>query len=166
MPGMVEGVVLNDIGPEVGMDGLGVIVDYMKTDASFDDWDAVADYLRQNFPDLPARSAGDWLDIAHNTHRETEDGKIIRDWDPAIVRQFENALTDDLNLWPQFMALSGLPVLTVRGAKSAILSEKTLGLMAQALPAMAQVTVDDCGHPPSLSEPNVLEAIDAHLAQA
>ena len=57
-------------------------------------------------------------------------------------------------------------MLTVHGARSNILSGKTLSRMAETLPGMAQVTVEDCGHPPSLNEANVLEALDAHLARA
>jgi len=36
--------------------------------------------------------------------------------------------------------------------------------MKKAMPAMKDVTAEDCGHPARLSEQNVLEAIDAHLA--
>ena len=57
-------------------------------------------------------------------------------------------------------------MLTGRGALSNILSGKTLRRMAETLPGMAQVTVEDCGHPPSLTEANVLEALDVHLARA
>jgi len=46
------------------------------------------------------------------------------------------------------------------------LSQSTLDAMKTAMPAMADVTAADCGHPARLSEPNVLEAIDAHLARA
>jgi len=38
--------------------------------------------------------------------------------------------------------------------------------MGDAMPAMTSLTVEDRGHPPLLSEPPVLEAIDAHLARA
>ena len=69
-------------------------------------------------------------------------------------------------MWPLFKALRRVPVLTVRGALSNILSDKTLRRMADAMPAMTQVTVEDCGHPPGLMEPKVLEALDAHLARA
>lgn len=164
MPGMIAGIVLNDIGPEVEMKGLDSIVDYMKNDTSFDEWEDVADYLRKVFPDLPARSAGDWLEIAHNTYRETGTGKIVRDWDHDIVKPFEKSLTGKVSLWPYFKALNRVPVLTVRGAKSGVLSEKTLSKMSEVMPGMSHVTVDDCGHPPGLCEPNVLEAIDGQLA--
>ena len=166
MPGMVAGVVLNDIGPEIHMSGLARIIDYLRDDTPLPDWDAVAGRLRETFPDLPARSPEDWLTIARNTYKQKPGGGLVHDWDHAIVNQFAKALGGKVGLWPLFKALKRLPVLTIRGALSNILSENTLSRMAEAMPAMRHVTVDDCGHPPSLSEANVLEAIDAHLARA
>ena len=78
--------------------------------------------------------------------------------------RFSEALGGKVSLWPLFKALERVPVLTVHGARSNILSDKTLSRMAETMPGMAQGTVEDCGHPPSLTEANVLEAIDAHLA--
>ena len=166
MPGMVAGVVLNDIGPKIDMSGLAGIIDYMRDDTPLPDWDGVVGRLRESFPDLPARSPDDWLAIARNTYRESPGGGLVHDWDHAIVNQFAKALGGKVGLWPLFKALKRVPVLTIRGALSNILSENTLSRMAEAMPAMRHVTVDDCGHPPSLSEANVLEAIDAHLARA
>ena len=93
----------------------------------------------------------------------TSDGKYVHDFDQAIVKQFEHALTQKHDLWPLFRALDRVPVLALRGALSGILSAETLRAMGEALPAMTSITVEDRGHPPLLSEPPVLEAIDAHL---
>ena len=166
MPGTVASAVLNDIGPEVDMSGLARIIDYLRDDTPLPDWDAVVERLRETFPDLPARSPGDWLTIARNTYKETPGGGLVHDWDHAIVKPVATALGGKVNLWPLFKALARVPVLTVRGARSNVLSEKTLSRMSAAMPDMAQVTVEDCGHPPSLTEANVLEALDAHLARA
>ena len=166
MPGTVAGAVLNDIGPEIDISGLAKIIDYLSDDTPLPDWDAVVGRLRETFPDLPARSPEDWLTIARNTYKDSPGGGLVHDWDHAIVRRFEKALVRKVHLWPLFGALRSVPVLVVRGALSNILSEDTLSRMAEAMPEMRHVTVDDCGHPPSLSEANVLEAIDAHLARA
>ncbi|MFQ5765538.1 MAG: alpha/beta fold hydrolase, partial [Rhodospirillales bacterium] len=165
-PTVLAGVVLNDIGPEVGQDGLAGIIAYMKDDTPLADWDAVVDHIRDAFPHLPARSPEDWLAIARNTYREAEDGRLVHDWDDAIVRQFERGLGARANLWPLFRALGRVPVLAVRGAFSTVLSAETFARMADEMPSIHQVTVDDCGHPTGLNEPHVLEAIDAHLRRA
>lgn len=165
MPGVIVSAVLNDIGPEVDLDGLAHIIDYMKDDTPYSTWDEVAGHIRAAFPDLPARTEEDWIAIAKNTYRETLDGMMVQDWDKAIVKQFKTALSGEIDLWPLFRALKKVPVLVVRGAKSEILSDETLDAMHEAMPSMKSVIVDDCGHPPSLSEPNVLDAIDEHLAR-
>lgn len=165
-PCAVASVVLNDIGPVVETQGLGVIIAYMKDDRAFADWQAVADYLRRTFPTLPARSEEDWLTIARNTHREVPGRGIVHDWDSAIVRRFGRAPARPVNMWPLFGALRRVPVLAVRGALSTVLSEDTFRRMAEFMPGLAQVVVADCGHPAGLNEPDVLDAIDALLARA
>ena len=167
-PGALASVMLNDIGPEIGMAGLGGIADYMKDDTPLTGWDAAADHVRDAyFPNLPKGTPEDWMTIAKNTYRENPEGLLVHDWDWNIVRPVEQTLAGrTIDLWPLFRALGRVPVLCVRGALSAILSEQTLSRMIEALPAMTHVTVEDCGHPPRLTEANVLEALDAHLARA
>jgi len=167
-PGVLASVVLNDIGPEIGMAGLKEIADYMKDDTPLPGWDAAAGHVRAAYlPNLPKGSPEDWMAIAQKTYRENSAGLLVHDWDWNIIRPFETARTGPkIDFWPLFRALGRVPVLCVRGALSAILSKQTLGRMIEAMPAMAHVTVEDYGHPPSLTEANVLEAIDAHLARA
>ncbi|MDA1089019.1 MAG: alpha/beta hydrolase [Proteobacteria bacterium] len=165
-PGVLASVVLNDIGPEIGSSALSAIMDYMKDDTPLPDWDTAAGHVRAAYlPNLPRGTQDDWMEIARHTYRESADGKLVHDWDYAIVKQFERAMTSRFELWPLFMALGRVPVLCIRGALSSILSQQTLALMKEAMPTMADVTAEDCGHPARLSEPNVLEAIDAHLAR-
>lgn len=166
MPGIVASAILNDIGPVVGIGGLGGIVAYMRENRAFPDLQSAADHIRAVFPDLPARSPEDWLTIARNTYREEPGRGFVRDWDNAIVNQFGQALERSITFWPLFGALRRVPVLAVRGAKSGILSQDTFDRMAEYMPSMARVIVNDCGHPAALNEPNVLEAIDAQLARA
>ena len=167
MPSALASVVLNDIGPEIGSDSLGGIVEYMKDTTPLADWDAVTDHVRAAFlPNLPNGTDEDWQRIARNTYRETAQGMFVHAFDQGIIKQFEKALTAKIGLWPLFRALGGVPVLTLRGALSGILSAETLRKMGDAMPAMTSLTVEDRGHPPLLSEPPVLEAIDAHLARA
>jgi len=165
-PGAIASVVLNDIGPEVGGAGVGNIVAYMREDRSFSDLQSVADYIRKNFPDLPARSPEDWLTIARNTYREVPGRGFVRDWDHAIVNQFSGASARNVSMWPLFGALRRVPVLAVRGKRSTVLTAETFRRMAEFMPGIAQVVVEDCGHPTALNEANVLDAIDAHLAHA
>ncbi len=165
IPSVLASVVLNDIGPEIGSSALSSIMDYMKDDTPLADWDTAAGHVRAAYlPNLPRGTQDDWMEIARHTYRENADGMLVHDWDYAIVKQFEQAMSRRFDLWPLFMALGRVPVLCVRGALSSILSQQTLDRMKEAMPAVTAVTAEDCGHPARLSEKNVLEAIDAHLA--
>lgn len=168
-PGVLESVVLNDIGPEIGSDGnqggLPEIIKYMKDDTPLPDWDAAANHVKDAYlPNLPKGTADDWMDLARSTYKETPEGTLVHDWDYDIVKPFEEAVKTKTSLWPLFMALGRVPVLCIRGALSSILSQQTLEKMQDAMPDMTHVIAEDTGHPARLSETNVLEAIDAHLA--
>ena len=56
-----------------------------------------------------------------------------------------------------------MPVLTIRGANSDILSAETLAEMARRRPDMVHVTLANRGHVPFLDEPKALAAIDDFL---
>jgi pimeloyl-ACP methyl ester carboxylesterase len=64
-----------------------------------------------------------------------------------------------------FSAMASIPLLVIRGELSDILSEVTLGVMAQVHPEMTAVTVPDVGHAPLLREPECLAAIDAMIGR-
>ena len=165
MPTAVAGAVLNDIGPEIGAEGLCTIIDYMRDDRPMADWEAATRRLRDTLPGLPARTDEDWQAIARAVFREMPDGRVCFDWDPAVVRPLLRIRGEHPDLWPQFRALRRVPLLAVRGAESKILSEATLRRMADEVPSLARLTVAGVGHPPALDEKEVLEAIDALLTQ-
>ena len=69
------------------------------------------------------------------------------------------------DLWPAFEALSGRPVLIVRGALSDLLTTETLAEMQKRTPDVQAVTIPDVGHAPTLDEPEAVMAVDQLLAQ-
>jgi pimeloyl-ACP methyl ester carboxylesterase len=165
MPAVLAGAVLNDIGPAVDLDGLGRVIAFYANQRPPSDWSAAVGHLREFLPNLPAESDAEWLRIAQNTYREGDDGILRFDWDPALIEPFRRAVAENVDLWPLFRALRGVPVLVVRGALSDVLTEKTFRRMSDEMPGLHGLTVDTVGHAPSLSEPHVLEAIDVLLAQ-
>ncbi len=166
MPGALAGVAINDVGPDIDGDGLANIIDFLNTcDQSFPSWAAAVDSLRSFFPNLPANDDEMWMKIARGTFRETDDGSIIHDWDSGLLKPLA-ASPPPSNLWPMFRSLRRLPLVVVRGALSDILSEQTLTAMSVAIPTLRAVTVAGVGHAPTLSEPEVEEAIGHALATA
>ena len=68
-------------------------------------------------------------------------------------------------LWPQFAALTHVPVLAIRGENSDILSQKTLGEMSARHPRLATFSVRGQGHAPLLRDAPTIGAIAGFLAR-
>ncbi len=163
IPTALAGVVLNDIGPEVGETGLDKILDYIGTDRPHNDWVRATDELRRTFPNLNLGSEAAWLEAAQATWRESNDGKLHFDWDVKLVETLRNGPSIP-NLWPLFHSLDNVPTIAVRGALSEVLMPETFKKMAQSREGLVQITVPEVGHVPTLREPGVLEAIEALIA--
>ncbi|MDA0664724.1 MAG: alpha/beta hydrolase [Proteobacteria bacterium] len=163
MPTVLAGVVLNDVGPEIGGAGLARIVDYIGTDRPHPDWASAARDLAVMFPHLSLESDEAWEAAARATWREGDDGILHYDWDVRIAEPIR-AGAPLPDLWGLYRSLGQLPLLAVRGALSDILSPETLSRMADAHPGLQQVTVAGVGHVPSLSEPDITDTLDAFVA--
>lgn len=165
-PGRIEGVVMNDIGPVVDPAGLKRIGAYVGQGRSYPTWVHAAKSLQSvhgaAFPDW---DLDQWLEMAKRTLVITQNGRISYDYDMGIAEPFAqpgNAAPD--NLWLAYEALSGVPMVLVRGELSDLLSEDTVTQMAVRNPAMKRVTVPRVGHAPTLDEPEARAAIDGWLS--
>ena len=163
-PELIAGVVLNDIGPVIDPAGLTRIGGKMGKDPQWPGWNAAAQALKSvNAVVHPNFTDDEWLDYAHNTCRLNDDGVVVQDYDPAIAQAFGGDQAELPDLWNVFEALKPVPALLMRGALSDLLSAETAQEMTQRLPDLELVTVPDCGHVPTLTEPVSLSAIDAFL---
>ncbi|MGX5804110.1 alpha/beta fold hydrolase [Bradyrhizobium sp. Arg314] len=166
-PAVLRAIVLNDIGPVIGAEGLAHIRSYLdrapkpKTFA-----EAVAAQRRVHGADFPTLTDADWARMVTAICRETDAG-WVPDFDPALVdtlagADFNKPLPD---LWPQFDALAALPLLVVRGANSKLLSAATLEEMRRRHPGMEAIIVEGQGHAPFLETGVLPERIAAFLGQ-
>ncbi len=162
----LAGVLLNDVGPVLGADGMARIRSYVGTDPHFESWDeaarAIAGYHADTFPDY---GIADWRVWAHRMCRE-RDGTIRFDYDMAIAEPFRLPVPEaGFDLWPAFETLHGLPSALIRGERSDVLEAETAAEMARRLPLMDYVTLPRTGHAPTLEEPDAAAAIDRLLAR-
>lgn len=165
-PGVLEAVVLNDIGPELDPKGLSRIQSYVGGTAIYDSWDEAAEGVRTvNAVAFPRHETDHefWLKFAKRTCREREDGKIVHDYDPAIAKAVKEGNAAPPDLWPLFDSLAPVPLLLIRGAITDLLSEDTVEKMEARHPDMRTVNVPDVGHAPLLTEPQAAEAITEFL---
>ena len=157
------GVALNDIGPELDPQGLEVIMGYLgrnpvwKTHAEAA---AARPTVMTGFANVPQDR---WLDEVTRLYRETQGGLEIT-YDPKLRDAILAGSTQPTpDLWPLFDAFEKLPLCTIRGANSDLLTSDTLAKMQSKRPDMIAATVPDRAHIPFLDEPESIDALKRWL---
>lgn len=164
-PGVLAGLVLNDIGPVIEPVGLARIKTYVGRTPAPDDWpDARRLMRRLHGAQFTAFNDADWDAFARATYRD-EEGRPVADYDPALAETFDGVEFDRTvpTLWDEFKSLRSIPVLTIRGENSDFLSAATLAAMATAHPRFESITVTGEGHPPVLRHASLLQHISAFI---
>ncbi len=163
-PEVLAGVVMNDIGPEIGPDGSKRLRTRSVQDRSWDGFEDAGRTLKENY-DTPTPDLGDdhWTRHARRTCKRFDDGKIRPNYDPGYGRAFRAGQTRG-SLWPAFESLKDIPVLAIRGDASDILEASGMAEMKRRKPDMQAATIPNRNHCPFLDEPEALAAIDSFLA--
>jgi len=164
-PGVIAGVVLNDIGPVIEPKGLVRIKGYigkLPQPTSFED---AATVLRRLFgAQFPALTEDDWRAFAHRTFDE-RDGQLVPNYDPRLAETLRGVDVERPlpALWNEFAALAALPVLVIRGANSDVLAPATVKAMRARHKELKTIEVPDQGHAPLLAEPALIARIAAFI---
>lgn len=165
---MIASVILNDIGPVLEPAGLARIKGYIGVMAKPRDIEEAIALLKagagRHFVGL---SPEEWRVFATTTFGDSNDDLRLR-YDPQVARTLD-ALDLDKPLpdsWHLFDALNGLPVLTIRGEHSDLLSPQTLEMMAARWPGSETMVVAGQGHAPLLADAPSISRIAAFLASA
>jgi pimeloyl-ACP methyl ester carboxylesterase len=164
-PTLVAGAVLNDIGPVIETEGLVRIKSYVgRLPAPRDFADGAAILRRFGAGRFPGFSDADWLVQAQRTWKAA-DGELVLDYDPKLsetLASFDPAQPLP-TLWPQFDALSGVPVMVIRGVNSDILSAATVAAMATRRPDLVRLDVPGQGHAPALRDEATIRTVVAFV---
>lgn len=165
-PGNIGAIVLNDIGPLIEREGLLRIVSYVGRIPLPATWAEAAELVRsmgqRQFPAVPDHM---WEELARQQYND-EAGRPAHGYDQELNRT-ASILDGPLpELWPQFKALSRVPVLVLRGENSDILNAATAARMQREHPDLAVLTVPGQGHAPLLRDAPSLRAIVTFLARA
>lgn len=164
-PGLLERVVLNDVGPFIEPAGLSRVERAMRAAAPAPDWPTMALRLAETNADVfPLFETADWERYARQLCRE-RDGEIVFDYDPGLVRVFDDFDPETFrgDLWQVYAALRRTPVMAVRGALSDLVTAATVEAMRRCHPVFDSCVVPDQGHAPVLWERSVLDRIAAFL---
>jgi pimeloyl-ACP methyl ester carboxylesterase len=165
--GLVSGIVLNDVGPEVDRAGLERIRGYAGKATAVGSWAEAIAQVRSTYGSAwPGLSDERWEKIVRLSYRANAQGTPEVDADPHISELLRNTNVAAPDLWPLWGALAKVPILAIRGAHSDILSAATLARMQREKPDLRALTVANRGHAPLLDEPGCVAAIEAFLADA
>jgi pimeloyl-ACP methyl ester carboxylesterase len=167
-PTVLRAIVLNDIGPVIEAADLAHIKDYLgKNPVPKSFAETVAALRKVHGADFPALAEDDWARMARALYRE-EAGGWVPDFDPKLVETLEGIdFSQPLpTLWPQFDELAAVPMLTIRGANSRLLSTETLAEMGTRHPGMETITVDGQGHAPLLETGDLPHSIARFFREA
>ncbi len=155
-PQRIRRLILNDVASFIPKEALDRIAtaDRRPVFASLAEAEA---HLRQRYADFGPISDADWTWMTKHSTRQEADGSYRLNFDPNLYAGFDKAPIGDVNLWPLWNQVQQ-PVLLLRGGQSGLLLRATaLGMVARG--GVDLVEFPDCGHAPSLFQPNQIAAI-------
>ena len=110
-PQRIAGIVVNDVGPELAVEGLVKIQSYINRETKVLTWDdAIADVSGLFLLSFPKYSVADWERMTRALYRETASGVPVLDFDPAIANNFKALEPKAVDLWPVFDAMPSIPL--------------------------------------------------------
>jgi pimeloyl-ACP methyl ester carboxylesterase len=165
VPARLRSLCLNDIGPDIDPRGAARVAAYASTvPERFPDLDAAVAWAIEQYPWLAGRPPEAVAEAVRWAVRRHPDGQWRLKFDPEIGRAPrpapEAGRAASRAWWAALEALR-CPVLLVRGEESDILSFETATAMEARQPRLSRVDVPAVGHAPTLTEPIVVDALDA-----
>lgn len=161
-PQAIAAAILNDVGPEVAIEGLTRIAAYTGQPVVVNNWDDATAYAKRiNEVAFPHYDDAQWADFARRLFVEDGAGVPKLAYDPDISAPIKAAGSGALvpDLWPLYRTLAQRPTLIVRGANSDLLSTAILERMLDEGDKATAVEVPGIGHAPMLDEPQAQSAI-------
>ena len=167
MPSLIGAAILNDIGPVIEQEGLLRIAGYIGKEYAPGNWEeATARVKTNNAASFPNLKDDDWSALARQFYNEKRDGRPSVGYDSNLARTFSLKDGPVPQLWPQFLALSRVPCLVLRGELSDLLSTETVAEMQRRHPNCLSYTVAGEGHAPLLRDKDSIGAIREFLGRA
>ncbi len=163
-PERLGAIVLNDIGPEIELEGMRHIQAYLDPHpAPRRRREVLAALKIVHGEAFPALTEEDWQEMVDSLYRPLDplqdsalsqdpETMLLPDFDPAIAAAVKALdLSAPLpDLWPLFDLMNEKKVMVIRGENSSLLSQKTVGKMRERHPGLEAVVADGQGHAPLL----------------
>ncbi len=153
-------VVLNDIGPEMAVEGLMRIGEYLGVTPKFATLDEAAFSLEAGMKaQFPTLGVEDWRKMAARFYRFDDGGAHLR-YDAKLREALIEGAAAGHDYWADFEALEGVPLGLVWGVNSDFLDANGVLKMQEARLDLEVARIADRGHVPFLNEPEAIALID------
>ncbi len=159
--GRIRSLVLNDIAPEISVVAVDRIKAYAGQPPAFDTVPELEAFFRSAYAPFGALTDAQWRHLCETSNRRLPDGRVTPHYDPAITQQFFREVPE-YPMWTEYYALD-IPVMTLRGAQSDLISPDTIDAMRTRGPGakglLRTEEVQGCGHAPALNVPEQWELV-------
>lgn len=164
----LQGLVLNDVGPQLDISGLMRIGAYVGQTVRFGSFQEAVEYVKTVAAGFGPHDASQWEALTRHVFVE-QDGAYVKHYDLRIAEGLNVSVDPALamllqaRLWQAYETLEA-PVLVVRGQQSDILSAEMAQLMRSRQPRTQVADIAGVGHAPTLMQPEQLGLVDDFLS--
>lgn len=163
----LDGLVLNDVGPQLDMAGLMRIAAYVGQPVRFASFQEAVQYVQTVAAGFGPHNAAQWEDLTRHVFVE-QDGVYVKHYDLRIAEGLGVSVDPGLaallqaSLWQAYETLEA-PVLVVRGQQSDILSAALAEQMRERHARTRVAEVTGVGHAPTFMQAEQVALIDRFL---
>ncbi len=155
----LTGVVLNDVGPKLEEQAIQRISDYLGTKPTWSSLEeAIKVHMQINASTFPNFDSVQWKVLIERWY-PFENGQFQLNYDPNLKIVFDQT-PKDIDLWPAFDQLDGVPLGLIWGMNSDLLTEETVNEMRKRRPDLSLGACANRGHVPLLNEPEAVAVIN------
>ncbi|BCA94796.1 alpha/beta hydrolase [Legionella antarctica] len=174
----VRRLILNDVGPQIPLQGLRKLAKYIGNDPEFKSMEEAKKHFKKNYSEFGKLSEKQWDDFTAHSVEKRAAKVFVAKVDPAIrnpkstmqiVSDFfhhpQKALEGilyDIDLWSVWSKIR-CPVLVIHGVHSELLTPEIIKKMRRTHTQTEVYEIADAGHAPALLEVSDHEIIDSWL---
>ena len=161
----IDRLVVNDVGPVIGREGIARIGKAVGTRTEFDSFEEGLEYVKQASATFGPHTPEQWRMLSEHIVLP-RDGKWKLHYDPLIgdATRAQLASPVSADLWPVWERIS-VPTLLLRGGDSDLLEEGVARQMTERGPKASLVTYPGVGHAPTLIQPEQLADVVSFINQ-
>lgn len=157
LKGIVQKLIINDIGPEIPKEALQRIAEYVNDFPEFDQLSGFEHRIRELYAPFGERSNQQWHEMAIQCSRRLTNGRWVSHYDPNIVGQFDPS-KPAVSIWELFESID-CPLMLIHGLDSDVLPMSMVNKMRELKPDMHYLPIERCGHAPGLHVPSHIDPV-------